>query len=124
MNTGYSATVTRVCHVYLPCPILPLLPVPPGSLVSIHEIDFSLPTLDHLDEQFTMYGFVNPDLPPLLPEDGNNYLADLHTNLLDVSVADPSDIDCLCDVALPPVPVLQSNTAVLAQVMEHISPIS
>jgi hypothetical protein len=61
-------------------------------VIDIDTIDFTLSTLDHLDEQFSAYGFVDPSPSPLLPEDDDNYLADVQADLLDVSFQDATSL--------------------------------
>lgn len=91
--------------------------------MSIDKIDFSLSTLDHLDEQFSMYGFVNPNLPPLLPEINNNYLANIQSGLLDVTIATSFSAAALTAISMPTTSITHSNYVLLAQVMEKISPV-
>lgn len=92
--------------------------------VSIDEIDFFLSTLDHFNKQFSMYHFVDSDLPPLLPEDDNNCLANIQNDLLDVTIDYRFSDQTLSSVAMSPASVIQSDSALLAQVKENIGPIS
>jgi hypothetical protein len=68
-----------VDHAASPTSVVPL---------SVDSIDFSLSTLEHLDEQFADYGFIDISPPPPLPEDDDNYLAVIQADLLDVAVID------------------------------------
>jgi hypothetical protein len=85
-------------------------------------IDFSLSTLEHLDEQFADYGFIDPSPPPPLPEDDDNYLAAIQADLLDVSVIDvASDTP---DVTFPVTQLLQDDATALAEAIENCSPVA
>jgi hypothetical protein len=98
---------------------------PTSAIISVDTIDFTLSTLEHLDEQFTDYGYVDPCPSPLLPEDDDNYLADVQADLLDVSFQDALPfVPDVQDVTFHSPGSLQDDAIALAQAIEHCSPVA
>jgi hypothetical protein len=92
----------------------------PTTVIDVDDIDFTLSTLDHLDDQFADYGFIDPCPIPLLPEDDDNYLGNLRADVADVSIGRPSDEDP--DTTFQPIGVLRDDAVALAQAIENTSP--
>jgi hypothetical protein len=99
---------------------------PTSAVLSVDSIDFSLSTLEHMDEQFTDYGFIDPSPPPLLPEDDDNYLADVQADLLAVSFQedDPPSFGIDNDATFPTTQLLQDDATALADAIENCSPVA
>lgn len=81
--------------------------------------------MDHLDEQFSEYGYVNPAPPSLLPEDDDNYAADVQAELYNVSFEGLSTNPICPDISdvsfMSPAAMKDDNVA-LAEAIEHCSP--
>jgi hypothetical protein len=69
----------------------------PTAVIDVNDIDFTMSILDHLDDQFADYGFVDPG----------------------VSIGGPSDEES--DATFQSIGVLRDNAVALAQAIENTS---
>lgn len=91
------------------------------TVTELDEIDFGTTTLDHLDEQFSHYGCVDPHPTPLQAEDDDNYIAALYSD-----IAIPSEAQSTCydvdELQFTSSDILNSDTVLLAAAVEHCPP--
>jgi hypothetical protein len=90
-------------------------------MIDVDDIDFTLSTLTHLDEQFTGYGFVDPNQIPFLAEDDDNYLGDIQADLLDVSFSETIENS---DATFNKIEGLHDDAVALAQAIENTSTVA